>query len=485
MDNIFKKLSLKLRLTLLFCLILTGLLTAFSSILYNEFSKLQSAEFDTILFNYAIDVAESLDIDSYGDVEFDPDIIKLNEKILPFSLGKSYISVLDVNDNIVAKSSNVKKGLISPLSERTLAFVLKEGASYSTLSYEGSTHRVINYLLPVLKIDSPLVLQITVPMTVYEKTNKNLRRFFLISIPIIMLVSSLIGYAFVARALRPMIEITAKTKKIEITNLKERVPYPMAKDEIWQLADTINHLLTRLDFSFMAQERFIQDASHQLKTPLAIIKGEFELFRAGPKTEQETKAFFESISQEINILVKLTNDLLILARVDGGVSALEKRLSRLDEVVISQVSRLSKVASLNQISLQINFEAFEQLPPEELSIMCDPDLLGVLFYNLIENAIKYSVPNSRVGILGKHESGKLIIEVSDSAGGIKEELLEKIFERFYRADSSSHKVLGSGLGLAICKIVANIHHAKLNAKNNSYGGTTFSFEMESSKNNYS
>jgi signal transduction histidine kinase len=258
--------------------------------------------------------------------------------------------------------------------------------------------------------------------------------------------------------------------------LKDRVPYPIAKDEIWQLADTINHLLTRLDFSFMAQERFIQDASHQLKTPLAIIKGEFELFRAGKKTELETAIFFESISQEINTLVKLTNDLLILARVDGGVSALDKALNRLDEVVLNQVSRLSKLATLKQISLQIHFEEFEQLTNEELLIMCDPDLLGILFYNLIENAIKYSSPNSIVEIFGTKNDGKLRIEVSDSGTGIREDLLDKIFERFYRAESSSHKVLGSGLGLAICKIVANVHQAKLWAENNSNSGTSFYFE---------
>ena len=479
MSYILQKISLKLRLTLLFGFISTGLLVTFSTILYQEFSKLQSVEFDTTLFNYAIDVAESLDIDSFGGVEFDPDIIKLNEKLLPFSLGKSYITVLDVNDKVVARSSNVKDDLIFPLSEKTLAFVLKKGASYSTVEYKGNTHRVINYLLPVLKIDSPLVLQITVPMTAYENTNKNLRRFFNISIPIIMIISSLIGYAFVARALYPMIEITNKTKKIEVTNLKDRVPVPIAKDEIWQLAVTINHLLSRLDISFDAQERFIQDASHQLKTPLAIIKGELELFRAEKRTEVETQAFFESMSQEINILVKLTNDLLILARVDSGASSLEKNLNRLDEIVMHQISRLSKLASLKNISLQINFEFFEQLSDKELSILCDPDLLGILFYNLIENAIKYSQVDSVVQIAGKKELSHLIVEVSDSAGGIRPDLIEKIFERFYRAKSSSHKILGSGLGLAICKLVANAHQAELIALNNTQGGTTFRFKIKS------
>jgi len=320
--KLWQKISLKLKLTLLFGLIFTGMLSGFSYILYREFSNLQSEEFDTTLYNYAIDVAESLDIDSYGEVEFDPDIIKLNEKILPFALGTSYISVLDINGKVIARSSNSTDEHIVALTEAKLTRVLKKGASYDVLNFKGTPHRVIDYLLPVLKIDSPLILQISVPMTNIVSMNKNLLRFFLTSVPIMMLISALIGYFFVGRALQPMLEIINKTKKIEINKLEERVPVPEAKDEIWLLADTINLLLSRLQESFESQERFIQDASHQLKTPLAIIKGELELFRSEPRNEKETAQFFESMSQEINFLVKLTNDLLILARVDSGANSL-------------------------------------------------------------------------------------------------------------------------------------------------------------------
>ncbi len=476
--KLLQKISLKLKLTLLFVFIFTGMLVGFSYTLYQEFSKLQSEEFDTTLYNYAIDVAESLDIDTYGEVEFDPDIIKLNEKILPFALGTSYISVLDINGKVIARSSNASDEHIMPVSEQKLGRVLKKGASYDILTFKKIPHRVINYLLPVLKIDSPLILQISVPMTTFMNTKKNLIRFFLISGPIMMFLSTIIGYFFVRRTLWPMMEIINKTKQIEATNLEERVPVPEAKGEIWQLADTINHLLLRLQHSFDSQERFIQDASHQMKTPLAIIKGELELFRSEKRSEKETAQFIESMSQEINFLVKLTNDLLILARVDSGTSSLIFTKNRLDEIVLSQTSRLSKLASLKKISLQLNFDSFEALTENELSISCDPDLLGVLFYNLIENAIKYSPEQSTIRISGVNEADSLMVIVSDEGEGISNDQIGKVFDRFFRIEGSSKRAAGSGLGLAICKVVADSLDAKLWAQNNEGKGTSFYFKIK-------
>ena len=278
-----------------------------------------------------------------------------------------------------------------------------------------------------------------------------------------------------------MLEIINKTKKIEVSNLEDRVPFPHAKDEIWQLADTINHLLSRLQGTFASQERFIQDASHQLKTPLAIIKGELELFRSEKRTEKEMGQFFESMSQEINFLVKLTNDLLILARVDSGADSLLFTRNRLDEIVLTQTSRLSKLASQKKISLQLNFDSFENVSEDVLSISCDPDLLGVLFYNLIENAIKYSPYESTIRISGINEDDSLLVIVSDEGAGIEEDKIGKIFDRFFRIEGSSKQVMGSGLGLAICKIVADTIDAKLWAQNNQDKGTSFYFKIKKEK----
>jgi signal transduction histidine kinase len=472
-----QKISLKLKLTLLFGLIFTSMLSGFSYILYREFSRGQVEEFDTTLYNYAIDVAESLDIDNYGGVEFGPDIIKLNEKILPFALGTSYISVLDINGKIIARSSNATGPHVVTVSDNNLNKVFKKGVSYDNISFAGVPHRLIYYLLPVLKIDSPLILQISVPLTSIMNTNKSLIRFFVTTIPVMMFLSAIIGYFFVGRALLPMLEIINKTKGIGISNLAERVPVPEARDEIWLLADTINNLLSKLHKSFESQERFIQDASHQLKTPLAIIKGELELFHSEVRTEKEMASFFESMLQEVNFLVKLTNDLLILARVDSGSTSLVFTKNRIDEIVLFQTSRLSRLASLKMIILEIDFDSFENVSDDALSIYSDPDLLGVVFYNLIENAIKYSPKDSKIRIKGINNEEDITIVISDEGGGIDSELLSKIFNRFFRIEGNSKRTMGSGLGLAICKVVANSMGADLWANNNIEKGASFYFRI--------
>ena len=474
--NFLNKISLKLKLTLLFGLIFTGMLSGFCYILYSQFSKLQIAEFDTKLYNYAIDIAESLDVDKYGDVEFDSNILKLNEKILPFTLKNSFISVMDVSGNVIETRPFLKDTQIAHLNEVVLSKVLKNGASFSTMFYEGTPHRIINYLLPVLHKDTPLILQISVPETDFLIINRNLVKFFYISVPAMLLLSLMIGYFFVRRALRPMMEIIAKTKIIEVSNLEERVPVPESKDEIWQLANTINHLLGRLDETINAQERFIQDASHQLKTPLTIMKGELEVFKNEKKSELEVSQFLESMSQEIDFLARLTNNLLILANVDSGVSRLNFKDNRLDEVVISQISRLSKLANRKKITLLINFDSFYEAVDSELLIKSDRELLGVIFYNLIENAIKYSPEESTVTISGENNSSSLHISVEDEGEGIDQGDIDKIFERFYRMQKNATKAQGSGLGLAICKIVADSLGARIWAENVE-NGTKFHFEI--------
>lgn len=472
-----QKISLKLRLSLLFGLIFTGMLSGFCYILYTQFSAIQIAEFDTSLYNYTVDIAETLDIDKFGDVEFDSNILKLNEKILPFTLKNSFISVMDINGHVIETRPHLHETQISTLTDNVLARVLKNGASFTTMNYQQVPHRVINYLLPVLHKDTPLILQISVPETDFLIINRNLIKFFYISVPIMLFLSLMIGYFFVSRALRPMMEIISKTKEIEASNLEERVPVPGSKDEIWQLADTINHLLSRLEETFSAQERFIQDASHQLKTPLTIMKGELEVFNSQKRSEAETSRLTESMAQEIDFLARLTNNLLILARVDSGTNNMSLSKNRLDEIVMSQISRLSKLAVVKNISLQINFDSFYQATEEELTVMCDKELMGVLFYNLIENAIKYSPANSSVEVVGVQEAGKLTVTVADEGEGIEKEDLEKIFERFYRLQKTATKAQGSGLGLAICKVVADSLGAKIWAKNNDGRGTKFYFEM--------
>jgi signal transduction histidine kinase len=398
--------------------------------------------------------------------------------MFPFQLGKSFISVIDINGRVVAHSQNSMNLALIQSDEATLFKVLKKGSSYSLVfDKDGTKYRAINYLLPVLKIDSPLILQILVPTSSIDISNFKLKEFLITSMALILVFSIIIGYAFTSSALTPMIEITEKTKQIEIRSLKERVPVPESRDEISDLANTINHLLERLHRSFETQERFVQDASHQLKTPLAIIKGELDLFKTKVRDPSEINQFISSMSQELDALVKLTNDLLIMARVDNGDSNVILKYAQIDEVLLNQVSRLSKLAMSKNISIKINLDSFDGVDELKLRVLVDQDLIGILFYNFIENAIKYSPNDSEIEIVGSIESEFILIEVRDHGTGIKDGQEEAIFERFFRSENV-HGTLGSGLGLAICKAVAKIHQAEIGAKKNSEIGSIFYIKIK-------
>lgn len=479
--NILNQISLKLRLTILFVLIFAGSLAVFSVLIYNERKENKILEFDASLYNYAIDIAESLDIDSYGEVEFDPSIIRLSEKVFPFALGKSFISVVDINGKVVAHSQNVSESVPDLIDDATVEKVLKKGVSYHYLnSPDHGKLRVINYLLPVLKIDSPLILHISVPTINIDRSQAKLKKFLILSLAVITILSFGAGYFFVDKALLPIVEITKKANSIEIKNLNERVPEPKSHDEIYYLAHTINSLFERLQKSFDSQERFIQDASHQLKTPLAIMKGELDLFKTGVRQKEELDQFILNMSDELNTLIKLTNDLLILARVDSGEKNLSLAPISVVDILLSQASRLSKLSVQKEISINLDLESINHCSEAELMIMADSDLIGILFYNFIENAIKYSAKNSVVAIKCEYTNGEIFVAVKDQGRGIKVGQERLIFDRFYRSEENKNES-GSGLGLAICKAVADLHKAEIWAVNNTDIGSTFYFKMRSLK----
>lgn len=480
-----RSISIKLRLTILFSVIFTTILSFFSYLLYSYFIQTHQTEFDAALYNHAVDVEEAIDFNFFGNLSIDPQVFNEQGKIFPFSLGKVLLSLRDGNGKVLGRSTRLGKTDL-PLTDEDLNLLKTKGRSFRTLnpssllsSKSVTPYRLINYVISRPDMRGPLILQIAVPLTLLEGERIALLRFFIISIPVLVLISAILGYFFSKRALLPVNKIIEKTNKIEAFHLEERVPLPTTHDEIYHLATTINNLLDRLEISFKSQERFIADASHQLKTPLAIMRGELDLIRNKSLNEKDMKVFFESASQELLSLSRLTEDLLLLARVDSGKESLAFTDTRIDEVVLNQVTRLTKAAEKKNISLFVNFDEFQKNEFNEalLTIKADAELLGVLFYNLIENAIKYSPNGTRVEILGMTQQDKLSIQVLDQGPGIQAEMQDKIFERFFRVSQAS-KVGGSGLGLAIAKRLAQLHGGDLRVQNRTdTNGSIFEFTI--------
>lgn len=476
----FRHLNIKTRLTLLFVFIFVAVLLIFSGLLYREWVLEHQKEFDITLYNYAVDISESLDVDRFGDVAFDSDIIDINDKILPFSMGESYISILTIDGSLLAQSVNAKPEFFRAINEWEISQVMRDGAWYINRKIGGQSYRYINFLMPLQKSDRPLILQIAVPQRVVSNVIEHLWKFFASMFAVVIVLSFGLGYFLADRALRPMNDIIAKTKKIEATNLSERISIPETKDELNLLATTINGLLEKLEKAFLAQERFVADASHQLKTPLALIKAELDMVKDHVQDPQVIRKFVKSTSEEVETLIKLTKDLLLLARVDAGNEKLNWRSGRIDELVLDQMARLGQFAKTKNI--QLNFVPLydEKIDADEslLNFKMDEDLIKVVVYNLIENAIKYSRQQSEIVLELKVSEHDFKLQVKDSGPGINLEEKDKIFQRFYREEIKSAYIQGAGLGLAICSKVATLHGAKLDVQNREDQiGAIFSFEL--------
>jgi signal transduction histidine kinase len=240
-------------------------------------------------------------------------------------------------------------------------------------------------------------------------------------------------------------------------------------------------LLERLQHAFQSQERFIADASHELKTPLAILRGELEVFRSRPRTEDEMNTFLNSALQELHHLSRVVEDLLILARIDAGTSILTKGAVYFEEIILDVISKLEPLARKKEVKIRIIFpeEPSSHLDsPDPFLVQADSDLLKVLIKNLVENAIKYSPPNQVVEVKFHLDTDWAFFEVTDHGPGIPHALLSKIFERFFRGPhSDTHLISGAGLGLAIAKRIAEIHGGKIEVVSTPGERTTFHLQM--------
>jgi hypothetical protein len=266
-------------------------------------------------------------------------------------------------------------------------------------------------------------------------------------------------------ALSPVQDITLKARGISgLSNLKERVPVPEPQDEIRELAETFNGLLERMENAFASQDRFVSNASHQLKTPLTILKGELDMLRKRQASPEDVAAGLESAAVEINRLIQLVQDLLLLARLEAGQDTITLTPVRVDEVLLKVVARLQKLATNKEVKLITQFASDEAGSELDVEVQGDEDLLDSMFENFIENAIKYAPVGSAVELSMRSHTGAVEVVIRDYGPGIPEELRQKIFERFTRVQPSNI-IPGSGLGLSIASEIARLHgvNIELNA----------------------
>jgi signal transduction histidine kinase len=389
-------------------------------VLYRVLVRNLQSEFDADLYNHAVDVAQGINVDFFGALSVNADTLSAG-KIFPFALGNAYVQVVSPDGTILARSKGLGKAEL-PRFPEDYKLLLDQGAVFRTVSARempaapgakvakrGSNYRMLTYVVQKAP-GLTLILQIAVPLQLLEQESKGLITFFLFAIPLTLIVAAFGGLFLSRRALLPVATIIDKARSLSPHQLGERIPVPDADDEIRQLALTLNGLLERLQKAFESQDRFVADASHQLKTPLAIIRGELDVLRSrGPGQEpsrEEIGEFLESAAQELQFLSRMVEDLLLLARVDAGAGSLAIGRVRADEVTVEAASRLEKFARSRSVRLRIELDPNAAV--EDFEIQGDSFLLQSMLQSLIENAIKFSPEGGVVGVRAGVEGGDLV-----------------------------------------------------------------------------
>jgi heavy metal sensor kinase len=301
---------------------------------------------------------------------------------------------------------------------------------------------------------------------------------FLLILPFGVLAAYAIGSLVARRALRPVDQITNEVREItDGTSLHRRLPTSMVKDELGRLADTLNQMISRLERSFTALRRFTADASHELKTPLTVLKAGVERALTTPKMPPESLAALEEAMDEINRMTELVDALLTLARADEGLVRLHQEPVDLRALILETEETGELLAESAGIAVSAD------APVDPVIVPVDGSRIRQLVMNLLTNAVKYTPAGGRVRLWLEREDGRVRFGVSDTGIGIAPGDLPHIFDRFWRADSARTRTgerPGVGLGLAICKWIAEAHGGTIDVQSRPGRGTTFSVTLPAS-----
>jgi heavy metal sensor kinase len=309
---------------------------------------------------------------------------------------------------------------------------------------------------------------VAAPLEGTELMLRRLREVLLWAAPLVLLIASLGGYWISRRALQPVDAITRAAQTIGIENLSHRLDVPAAGDELARLSATWNGMLERLEAAVKRLSQFTADASHELRTPIALIRATAELTLRRERSAETYREALRHIVDDADRTTRLIEDLLLLARADAGLPAWP-----LDRVELTPLVR--DVCEQGQILAEERQLAISTEAPEQpVFVDANDPALRRLLLLLVDNAVKYTPAGGHITLSVTLDSSGPTVTVRDTGIGIPDAALPHVFERFYRVDESrSREAGGAGLGLSIAQWIAQRHHASLEAESVEGRGSAF------------
>ena len=458
--------SFRSQLTAWYLLFFAGLLVGFSAFLYFELSRNLLNRLDSSLADTASSAA----------------------RLFRAELGEQNGAFQPAAEEALEELRLPRTRLVIFEGGHLLAASTPELAGHARLLLQGTernpVHRTISgpwpggaraFVMPFQAAGQTCFLAAVEPLDSIAAQLAELRRLLLWALPLTLLFASLGGYLLATRSLSPLTAIAEQAEQITASSLHRRLQTGAAKEELARLAAVFNDLLSRLDRSFAAMREFVADASHELRTPLAVIRGEADVCLSQDRDSVEYRESLAIIQDEVRRLSRLVDDLLHLARADAGFPNLQARDFYLNEVVEECLRALQPLARQKNIDLSGDC-------PADILFCGDPELLRRMLANLLENAVRYTLPGGRARVTLENSSGVIRIAVSDTGVGIPPEAVGRVFERFYRVDKSRSRADGGfGLGLAIVKWIAETHRGTVQVESRPGVGSTFRVVLPAEK----
>lgn len=460
--------SIRTRLTLWYTGLLTLTLLILGSVTYGLMVNSLSRDIDTALQN----IAQVLDQQAQREAAalFPSRIDEMFRRFFGVSPLDRYVDMLDPGGRRDPRMQRPSARSL-PLSPTARANATRGLPTWETIhvSGDGPGEYPVRLLTQPVVRSGRLVNLIRVGFSLqsFHETRRHFLRILALVFPIALLLAGGGGWLLAHRALTPVAQMTMAAQRIEAAHLDERLDESGTGDELDQLAQTLNAMLSRLDNAFRQIRQFSADASHELQTPLTILKGELEVALRAPRSAESYQQTMRSALEEIDRIAGLVDGLMLLARADAGVLRMDQQPVELYELVREIYDQTQILAARKQVNLQLG-------PIEPIVIPGDPDRLRRLLLNLTDNAIKYTPSGGDVTLSLQPRQHQAALQVTDTGIGLSPEEQAHIFQRFYRSDATrSLDAEGSGLGLCIARSIADAHGGTIELDSIPGAGSTF------------
>jgi signal transduction histidine kinase len=487
--------SIRFKVSILYTTILFFILSAYSAVLFYAIKHVLYGELDNVLKVKSLAVIDIINTYAKFSEEKDEMFIPVGNNVIYFNdhlktdlerktleallLSKTrelnlkfdYILFLTASGQPIVNSSNLDPGLSAIFVEKAKIPFFKK-SFYDDISSGKKRIRMLTTLFAIHG-QSRYIMQIGTSLSSVGKIMRTLSAFIGVSVLLILLLTSFMGTFFAKQILTPVMAITKTANNITQKDLHVRIGETAVDTEMRFLIDSLNNMIGRLEVSFNNINEFSSHVAHELKTHLTIIKGEIDLALMQDRSPEEYKRVLKIGSDEMNRVIRVINDLLLLAKIDFRLGILKFEKTDLCPF-LTEVSEHSGI-----LAAEKKIRVVPMIPDGPYYAMCDVVHLRRVLFNLVINAIKFTQPGGTISLLLEKDAAVYLLSVVDTGEGIAAENIPKIFNKFFRIERDGEIKEGSGLGLSIALAIAKAHGGDIKVESCPDKGSKFTVILPS------